>query len=746
MRDSRLPDTPLQGETELTNCDREPIHVPETIQPHGHLIAVDLSTRTIASASEHCGEVAAMPDGDLMGFTFVKAFPDLASQLAAVSTLNSGDHAKRQPFGNEKGSWIVSAHRCDGLAIFEFEAIGKEPAKVADLVGQLFIEIERQPLEDAYRTVVDRVRNFTGFDRVMLYQFLPDGHGNVIAESKNENQEAYLGLHYPATDIPLPARRLYELNWIRTIADTSAMPVPILHATPDQPRLNMTFSSLRAISPIHIEYLTNMGVGASMSISVMKGNQLWGLIACHHNSAKIVSPELRDACELCGSVLSAYLTSRRQQEYLRRQVMISDTIGEHLVVLTNFDDLAKGLERSAEPICGLLDADGLVWFSEEQNFFWGEVPNLTAVEEIATELSRRPEETVAYTEELRRWLPTADDYHDRLAGMLAIRLGNHLGGMLLFFRKPVQETILWAGNPEKSVTNESGRLTPRKSFAAWQKLSENKSNPWTEADRETANSLATGLQRMVVEKAERLRQANDELRRLNTDLDAFAYAASHDLKEPLRGIHHYVYLLERAATLSDDNYQSSMEGLKRIVKRMNDLLDGLLRFSRAGRADLNLETFPVEEVIDQAKDILFAGRQPDDVEIKIVTGGQLRGDFACVREIIGNLVTNAIKYNDSNPKRIEIAVLPTAETPLSHLPETGVKTVQVKDNGIGIAPEHHEQVFEIFRRLHDRDVYGGGSGAGLTIVRRMVERHGGTIAIESVGNGTSFYFTLGETE
>lgn len=745
MPDPLLPNSPLEGEPALTNCDREPIHIPESIQPHGYLLAVDASSGTIVSASENVGSLIDDSPEQLLGIRLGDRISELASlfERAASTSLSEGERADRQSFGTDL-KWLVTAHRCDDRVIFEFERSSDGPAKVADLVGQLFIEIERQPIEAVYQTVVERVRRFTGFDRVMLYQFMPDAHGCVVAEAKRDDQEAFLGLHYPATDIPVPARRLYELNWIRTIADVDAPPVRIHHLT-DRP-LNMTYANLRAISPIHIEYLRNMRVGASMSISVMSGNKLWGLLACHHNSAKIVSPQMRDACELCGSVLSAYLTSRRQQEYLRRQVQISDTIGQHLTVLSNYDELSAGLERSAEPLCTLFAADGLVWFSEAQKFFWGEVPNLNAIEQIAEELSQRPKETVSFTEELRRWLPDAANYRDRLAGMLAIRLGERVGGILLFFRKPFGETITWAGNPDKTVVDETGRLSPRKSFEAWQEQVQDKCRPWTDADHEAAVTLATGMQRMVVEQAERLRKSNDELRRLNTDLDAFAYAASHDLKEPLRGIHHYVYMLERAGTLTDENYQTSLKGLKRIVKRMSDLLDGLLRFSRAGRADLNLERFPLAEVIDQTKDILFAGQQPDNIVIEVATDGELRGDFACVREIFSNLVTNAIKYNDSNPKRIEISVLPLAGTPLEDQPETGDRVVVVKDNGIGIPPDQYEQVFEIFRRLHDRDRYGGGAGAGLTIVRRMVERHGGSIAVVSETSGTSFYFTLGVDE
>lgn len=736
----------LKDKPTLTNCDREPIHIPGSIQPHGYLLAIKPTTGQIVAASENCAGFTNAPVEDILGTVLEELSPELNELLHAQLNSTTQSGPRRTPFHWNNRSWTISVSGDTGLAILEIEFQDTIDVKVSDLVGELFVEFERLELQQAYQRVVERVKDFTGFDRVMLYQFLEDGHGHVIAEAKEDEQEAFLGLHYPATDIPEPARRLYKLNWIRTIADVNSEPVPLRYASDYSGPLDMSHVNLRAISPIHIEYLKNMQVGASMSISVMHGDQLWGLIACHHNSEKIIPPELRDACELCGSLLSVYLTSRHQQEHLRRQMEINETINEHVASLSRTQELSEGLEQSAEPLCTILAADGLVWISGTQRFDWGVIPEQNMIDLLVETVSQQVDQTICFTDQLRSWLPPDFVNQGTLAGMLSIRLGEELGGLFLFFRKALPETITWAGNPDKSVTNESGRLTPRKSFAAWKQLVEDRSKPWSLEDREAAHSLVNGLQRILVAQSEKLRAVNEELRRLNADLDAFAYAASHDLKEPLRGIYQYVYLLEKASSTFAEENEPYMQGLKRIVKRMSDLLDGLLRFSRAGRADLHLEKFSLNEVMEQVKDLLFAGRQPEDVIVEIEQSGTVRGDFSCTREILTNLIRNAIKYNDSSTKRITISLLPLKETPLNALIEKDEPIICVRDNGIGIPADQYQKIFDIFYRLHDRDAYGGGSGAGLTIVRRMVERHGGIITVDSGREGTAFYFTLGTHE
>lgn len=745
MPDSLLPKQPLEGPVQLTNCDREPIHIPGTIQPHGQLLAVDLSNETISHVSENIHIALGKKPEELLGRHYTDDLPWLAERLDHLQARATGTRFRLQQ-SLPQGTFAITLHIHEGLLIAELEAPIDSGLVVQEFMGSLFSQLNGSSLQDAYNSIVNKVQQLAGFDRVMLYQLMEDGHGSVIAEAKADNAEAFLGLHYPATDIPQPARRLYELNWLRLISDIDATPCPILARDPAAPPLDLSYATLRSISPIHVEYLRNMQVGASMSISVMDGENLWGLIACHHNSPRVVPPDVRDGCELSGSILSSYLTSRRQQEYLKRQVDSSEQITQQLSQVAQFENVEAGLERIAPGLCELLEADGMVWQNNEDQFCWGQVPNQNAIAHLLTALDSRSEEAIVFTDQISKWLDSAQHYSDLCAGLLSIRLGHREAGVLLFFRSPYQHTVTWAGNPEKSTQDPNGRLTPRKSFEAWQQSVQGRSRPWTRADLQTARNLYTGLQTMIVEQGAKLRRINEELRQLNTDLDAFAYAASHDLKEPLRGLNHYIYQLEHTVPEDDPEVQQSMSGLKRIIRRMSDLLDGLLRFSRAGRADLERETFRLSEIVPEAEDILFAGSPPPDVQIVLQQDGMVFGDYSCVREILCNLISNGIKYNESPEKKIVLGIAPLSQTPLRRKAGGQNQAIYVRDNGIGIAPEHLPQVFEIFTRLHDRDAYGGGSGAGLTIVRRLVERHDGTVVAESSSQGTTFYFCLGEAE
>jgi len=743
--DSRLPDRLLTGPVELTNCDREPVHRPGGVQPFGCLVAISLETGIINEVSENVADYLGQPATELLGQPIGQISKQLTDLHELLNAIEEGRYLPRRQIVGHSHVLSVAAHHCDGVGLVEFEPELREEQNVRfDLVGELFSRIDRQDLQASYQQIVETIREFAGFDRVMLYKFHEDHHGSVIAEACQADMEPFLGLHYPASDIPVPARRLYELNWIRSIVDVNAAPIPLVgDASQGDLPLNMTYSSLRAISPIHLEYLRNMGVGASMSISIMEGSRLWGLIACHHNSAMVVPPVVRDACELCGSVLSTYLMSRRQQDALEDQVNTSEAIAEIMPTLANYDSLGEGIQRCASQLTDLFDSHGLVWHDGQDAFFWGEVPGRLSLEELVSHLAVRPDEPVVYTDCLAETFPAAGRFSDRCAGVLALRPGRREAGLLMFFRKPFAHVVTWAGEPQKRI-DHGGRLSPRQSFSAWQEEVTNRSQPWTEANRRAARTLVSTLGSVVAEHAARLQRDNDELRQLNADLDAFVYAASHDLKEPLRILHHYTYLIEQSESRDDEQYTDGVSGLKRMIQRMSDLLDGLLRFSRAGRADLQLESFQLSEIVDQAIDILFGGTLPEGVRVDTEQNVTLRGDFACVREIVSNLISNAIKYNEQAEKRIVVSVLAAEQTPLSELAPPGEPCVVFRDNGIGIDPRFHRDIFEIFRRLHARDAFGGGSGAGLTIVRRMVERHGGQITVEStLGEGTSFYFTLG---
>jgi len=257
---------------------------------------------------------------------------------------------------------------------------------------------------------------------------------------------------------------------------------------------------------------------------------------------------------------------------------------------------------------------------------------------------------------------------------------------------------------------------------------------------------------LVVARSQRLAELNVDLTRSNEELDAFAYVASHDLKEPLRGIHRYAHqILESAPTLDDEN-RKRVEGLMRLTVRMDSLLDSLLHFSRVGRTTLELDAVDLNEVVEEALEMVGARRSDGTFTVDVPRPlPELHCDRVRVREIFSNLLSNALKYSSPAPPRIEVGYLAPGETagrPGAPAESAGHTIFSVRDQGIGIEPRHHEQIFRMFKRLHGREAYGGGVGAGLTIVQKLVQRHGGCVwVVSKPGAGSTFYFTLprGET-
>jgi light-regulated signal transduction histidine kinase (bacteriophytochrome) len=238
--------------------------------------------------------------------------------------------------------------------------------------------------------------------------------------------------------------------------------------------------------------------------------------------------------------------------------------------------------------------------------------------------------------------------------------------------------------------------------------------------------------------ARQLEQRNAELLRSNQELDDFAYVASHDLKEPLRGISHYAtFLLEDYGERLDEGGRDKLRTLRRLARRLESLIDSLLSFSRVGRVDLAVQETPLDEVVDEVLDSLRINLEEQGVQVRVRRPlPVVRCDRVRIAEVFRNLISNALKYNDKPERWIEVG---EAQPP----PAGGGHTLYVRDNGIGIPEKHLESVFRIFKRLHPRDKYGGGTGAGLTIVKKILQRHGGRVWVDSrVGEGSTFYFTV----
>ena len=354
------------------------------------------------------------------------------------------------------------------------------------------------------------------------------------------------------------------------------------------------------------------------------------------------------------------------------------------------------------------------------------------------------------TDTLSHEYPAGAEFAGVASGVLAVRVSRLRRNLIIWFRPETIQTVNWAGNPNDKplVPGPQGlRLTPRASFELYVESVRERSLPWAAMEIDAALRLRLLLMELVISRAERLAELNEDLTSSNEELDAFAYVASHDLKEPLRGIHRYAHqLLEGAQALDADN-RLRVESLMRLTLRMDSLLDSLLHFSRVGRTNLEFVSVDLNEVLDEALEMIGVRRKEKSCTIELPRPlPTVQCDPVRVREIFSNLISNALKYNRQSCPRVEVGYFaPNEPGACSNAPAEadGHIIYYVRDDGIGIEARHFEQIFRMFKRLHGRDEFGGGVGAGLTVVKKVVQRHGGTIWLDSaVDAGSTFYFTL----
>ncbi|MFN6562249.1 MAG: ATP-binding protein [Nostoc sp. ChiSLP01] len=745
-------DINIPFEVDLSNCDREPIHIPGYIQPHGILLALKEPELTILQCSNNTDSLIGINSEQLLNQSLsifleseqINFLKDCLSQenLQLVNPIEIAIKA-----GIENLHYDAIIHRLNQILILELEPTFLEKSngffKFYHLVKQAISKLqEASSVIELSQILAQEVKKITGFERVMVYRFDEDCNGVVIAEQKPEYLTSYLGLHYPASDIPVQARQLYSQNWLRLIPNADYQPAAILptnNPLTGQP-LDLSKSVLRSVSPLHIEYMHNMGVMASMSISIMKNQKLWGLIACHHQSPKYVPYEIRNACEFLGQITSVELSAKEDSEDSESKIQLKSVHSKLVEYMSAENNFIEGLIQHQPNLLNLVNAQGAVVFFEKDYFAVGNTPEKADIQNLIEWIYQNVQEEIFYTDSLSKIYPEAEKFRDVASGLMVLSFSKVQKNYVLWFRPEVVQTVNWGGNPHKPVEvsgNDNLRLSPRKSFELWKETVRCKSLSWKGCEVNAALELRSAIIGVVLRKADELAQLNIELERSNNELDAFAYIASHDLKEPLRGIHNYSnFLIEDYGEILNEEGKEKLRTLIRLTQRMEDLIDSLLHFSRLGRVDLSMQQTDINSVVKRNLDLLSARIEEMGVEIRIPKPlPTVYCDRVQVGEVFNNLIANAIKYNDKPEKSIEIGYIEAASP--------APVTFYVRDNGIGIREKHFEAIFRIFKRLHGPSKYGGGTGAGLTITKKIVERHGGKIWVESTyGEGSTFYFTL----
>jgi chemotaxis family two-component system sensor kinase Cph1 len=755
---------------DLASCDRERIHVPGSTQPHGLFLALSEPDLRVVKVSSNTLEHVGVSEEQVL-FRGVDELLDDASVGLLRAALVSPDPRAASPVrvtarasrGGRRFDGILC--RSGTLVLVELEP-AVEPSEVSPApfyrrvrgaVGSLQRALR---VTDLCQLAAVEVAGLTGFDRVMAYRFDRDDHGRVIAEVKHDDLEPFLDLHYPAADIPAQARHLYTLNWLRLIPDVGYRPSRI--SPPDEPGapLDLTFSVLRSVSPIHVEYLSNMGVRASMSLSLVVDNRLWGLIICHHRAPRFVPYEIRAACEFLAQALSWQIAARERADAFELRARGQEQLTKLVDELASKSDLGAALTRAPATLLGLVDAAGAAVRVDGTWRVVGSTPSAGELTTLAADLASRLEDGLFATESLASVIPAAKPLDAIASGALALGLSADGEDLIIWFRPEVVQTVNWAGDPQKRVSLADGapRLSPRGSFALWRETVRSRALPWMASQLEAAADLRrvvaghvlrrnaellgrnTALEAKVAERTaeliaagEALTRHSDELALSNAELEQFAYVASHDLQEPLRTVVSYVQLLARRYQGkldpdADEFIDFAVDG----AKRMQLLISDLLAYSRVGRQERAMSTVDLGIVFRRALANLTPAIEESRAEITTDALPEVLGDASELEQLLQNLLSNAIKFRG-------------AAAPLIHVGAAKVGsiwTISVSDNGIGIAAEYHERIFVVFQRLHTRAQYPG-SGVGLAICRKIVERHGGHIGVDSSpGRGAKVSFTM----
>ncbi|UVM72941.1 ATP-binding protein [Pseudomonas alvandae] len=728
----------------LANCADEPIRFPGAIQPHGVLLMLSEPDFTIRQVSANVLQLMGHDPHRLLGQTLDALLGQEQAEaiLAACRTAPESDSAPVAIVANQQ-RFDALVHRHQGALIVELEQhlsdYRPEGVSGEANLGRMLQRLQSaKTLQALYEISVREIQAMTGYDRVLIYRFEEEGHGQVIAEASAPSMELYKGLFFPASDIPEQARELYRTNWLRIIPNADYAPVPLVpELRPDtQAPLDLSFSTLRSVSPIHRQYMKNMGVLSSMSISLMKGERLWGLISCGNRQPLLVPHEMRMACQTIGQILSLQISAMEALELTRqRDAKLEDLQALATVMAESSENVFDGLCREPQRLMNLTGAHGVAILEDNKLHRHGQCPEPEQIRELHKWIMETGQPTFSH-HKLGSVFAPAKAYQDVASGVLAIHLPKPVENGVLWFRPEVKQTINWSGDPQKPLdleTSEAGmRLRPRTSFEIWKVEMDGISAKWSHGDLFAANDLRrSALENDLARQVRKERQAVQAR-------DDLVAVVSHDLRSPMTVISMLCGMMQKAfssdGSHSSKRIASAIDTMQQATSRMNALLEDLLDTSRidAGRYTIRPKPTDVSQIFEDACSLLspLASAKAIDISFQAEPNLKINADPERLFQVLSNLIGNAIKFT---PQQGRVGV--------SAMSVGNEIVFSVRDTGEGIAPEQLPHVFD--RYWTTKEGNPNGTGLGLYISKGIVQAHGGKLHAESQpGKGSEFRFTV----
>lgn len=725
----------------FVECHDEPIHIPGYIQSFGYLIGIETTSLTISFFSENISDVFKIERCEDLFGKKLSQFPEVFQTVIDSDIFkDAGFLSKRE---NETyfdkitvagKQYHFSVFRANDYIFLEFEAVYENPNKrITNKYDNFYIIDNEQEIWDQ---LLNTISNIINYDRIMVYKFMSDGSGKVISEKTNNHLESYLGLHYPEHDIPRQARELYKKKRKRIFSDVYSHPVRILSRSGKS--VDLTFAASRAMSPIHGQYIKNSGASSSFSISIIIDDQLWGLVTCQNSEPKHIDLEDRVQAGIFTVLASNAYSSFKSKKELEYRIDLNEKLYALKSEFLEHGSLFESLDFNKSELRLMPKADGLAIISDNEIVTDGITPDREIINNIVNWAYENTSDNVFISNSFLKDYGYELNLNSDTAGIIIYFVERSKKEILIWFRKEFDEHINWAGNPEKKIETfskngeEIRTVSPRESFQVFTENIKGKSKRWS-----SKNQIAVHLIRdLIFETSHKqyitIKKLNDQLKKVNEELDSFSYTISHDLGTPLTVMKLNAQMLLNSLGDITDKDKNKINSIIGEIDNMAEMMQNVLQLSRAKHSEIQLETIEtnltIRKITENAK--ITYDSQKSMVVIKECP--EVLADKTMLHQVFLNIINNAVKYSSDREQPI-IEIEGT---------EAGDQIIyRIKDNGIGIPEENKHRMFKIFNRMDNAKKFKG-NGVGLSIVHRIMNRLGGNVDYESNKEGTCFILTF----
>ena len=725
----------------FVECHEEPIHIPGYIQSFGYLIGIDSVSHSITFFSRNIMDLFKIENLDELFdkrlTDFPESFPDIIKSDIYTSlerfTRRENEAYFDKIFIGEK-EYHFSVFRSGGDIFLEFEEVLINPDKRISNKYDNFYVIDTE--HELWNHLLEALSKVVNYDRMMVYKFMMDGSGKVIAEKKSENMESFLGLHYPESDIPKQARELYLKKRKRIFSNVHTETVPIISKAKEN--IDLSFSASRGMSPVHRQYLINSGVSSSFSVSIIIDNHLWGLVTCQNVEPKHVDLEDRVQAGIFTALAANAYSSFKSKNELNYRMELNDKLSQLKTKFLKHNNLFDSLIESKTEIRNFPEAEGLAIVYDENIVTDGVVPASDVINRIVHWGLENTNERIYVNRSFLKNYGEELNLPESAAGIVIYFIERDKNEMLIWFRKEFDEHIDWAGNPEKKigVFTQNGEdkqmVSPRTSFRIFTENIKGHSKRWNSRNVSAVQAIRDLILETSHKNYNAIKRLNDELKKVNEELDSFSYTISHDLGTPLTVMKLNAQMLLGNLTDNSEKSKTKINTIIEEIDNMAEMMHDVLQLSRAKHSEIQLESLKTGTTIYKISENAKITYGSPKSEIVIKECPDVLADKTLLHQVFLNIINNAVKYSSHKDQpRVEIEGSEDGQTII----------YRISDNGIGIPEEEKHKMFKIFNRMDNAKKFKG-NGVGLSIVYRIMKRIGGNVDYESNKHGTSFILTF----